>query len=112
MNKFYIVSSSKNGEYTKGDKLSANYLIDEFVSGLDRNNSDDADTIQWMNESKENGTQDECVEFIASIWGLSLKKCQRYEKMNIKMYPCGESEHSDNNNVVFKEVKQKIVKMY
>ncbi len=75
MNKFYIVSSSKNGEYTKGDKLSANYLIDEFVSGLDRNNSDDADTIQWMNESKENGTQDECVEFIASIWGLSLKPC-------------------------------------
>lgn len=55
MNKFYIVSSSKNGEYTKGDKLSANYFIDEFVSGLDRNNSNDADTIQWMNESKENG---------------------------------------------------------
>ena len=55
--------------------VTSDELIDEFLSGMDKN--EDADLIGWMLTNKQKGTSlsiDECITFICSAWELDIEE--------------------------------------
>jgi hypothetical protein len=55
--------------YADNQIMTAKELINDFIDGLNKNEENDKDTIEWLNKVSEKSA----IELIASIWDLSVE---------------------------------------
>lgn len=55
--------------YADNQVMSAKELINDFIEGLNINNENDKDTIEWLNKASETSA----VNLIGSLWDLSIE---------------------------------------
>jgi hypothetical protein len=55
--------------YADNQIMTAKELINDFIDGLNENEENDKDTIEWLNKVSEKSA----IELIASIWDLSVE---------------------------------------
>lgn len=55
--------------YADNQVMSAKELINDFIEGLNINNENDKDTIEWLNKASETSA----INLIGSLWDLSIE---------------------------------------
>lgn len=55
--------------YADNQVMSAKELINDFIEGLNINDENDKDTIEWLNKVSETSA----VNLIGSLWDLSIE---------------------------------------
>lgn len=72
----YIVIEDKNNLFGVGTELSANDLIQDYISGLNMDDENDKETIYSLTEYTEKGMQYLAVTYIANVWEFAVQEAK------------------------------------